>query len=111
MARRRGPNPPGPVGGVGAGNPPAPSVGLAAGQIPPVLSVVLAAGQIPPDLLVVLAAGQIPPDPSVVLVGAMASGCCDSRSTAATGVPWRGGKVKFIAGWCGQSPASSRSAF
>jgi len=35
MAPRRGPNPPGPVGGVGAGNPPGPVGGVGRGPNPP----------------------------------------------------------------------------
>jgi hypothetical protein len=35
MSPRRGPNPPGPVGGVGVGNPPGPVGGIGRGPNPP----------------------------------------------------------------------------
>ena len=44
MVGRRGPNPPGPVGGVGAGNPPGLSAALAVDRIPRGLSAALALG-------------------------------------------------------------------
>ncbi len=79
MSPRRGPNPPGPVGGVGRGNPPGLSVGWVVDRIPLARWVGLAV-EIPLVRLAGLAVGRIPPARWVALAdGATASGCCANR--------------------------------